>query len=488
MKKIKILTVILIIAVLTMIAFFGIYTHVQNRMENQVKDYEYAMDLKGTRNIRLKVNTENKTTIKDSEGKEVTDSDSLTDEELAQKGYTKEETPYNDESVLNAENYKKTKDILEKRLNKLNIDNYTIKLDEETGDIVLEIAESDDTDTIVSNINTVGKFEIIDSDTNEVLMDNSDIKLSNVMYGSGSSSTSTTSSGTTVYLNIEFTKNGASKLENISTEYTNTTSDNTTSNTVTNSDENTTTDSSSTAKKVTMKIDDEEIMSTSFDETLKTGKMQLSIGKASTDKTTIQGYVDQATAIATVLDTGNLPVKYDIDENKYVLSDITSNELQIVEYAILGIVIIALIVLIVRYKSFGFIGAISYIGLAAILVLTIRYANVILSLEGIFAVVLILILNYIFTNRILSKLQKTLNEKKINKEKLEKEDITNITKVTYKDFFIKIIPICITVITFCFIKWAPMSSFGMVMFWGILLIAIYNFIITNNFLKIKDEK
>ena len=96
---------------------------------------------------------------------------------------------------------------------------FNLKIDESTGDILLEIAENDNTDSIVSNIGTVGKFEIIDSETKEVLMDNNDIKLANVMYGSSNSSTTSSSSGTTVYLNIEFTKEGAKKLEDISSKY-----------------------------------------------------------------------------------------------------------------------------------------------------------------------------------------------------------------------------------------------------------------------------
>ena len=71
MKKLKMLTIVLVVILITMIAFGGIYIQKQNRMENIIKNYSYAMDLKGARNIRLKVNQENKTVIKDSEGKEV---------------------------------------------------------------------------------------------------------------------------------------------------------------------------------------------------------------------------------------------------------------------------------------------------------------------------------------------------------------------------------------------------------------------------------
>ena len=311
MKKLKMLTIVLVVILITMIAFGGIYIQKQNRMENIIKNYSYAMDLKGARNIRLKVNQENKTVIKDSEGKEVESSEDLTDDKIKEKGYTKEEIPYNSQESQKEENYKESKRIIEERLKSLKITDYNIKIDESTGDILLEIAENDNTDSIVSNIGTVGKFEIIDSETKEVLMDNKDIKLANVMYGSSNSSTTSSSSGTTVYLNIEFTKEGAKKLEDISSKYVKTsTSDNTTDNT-----DSSDTTTSSTEKKITMKIDDEEIMSTSFDETLKTGKIQLSIGKATTDSKTLQGYVSQASNIAVVLDSGKMPIKYDVDEN-----------------------------------------------------------------------------------------------------------------------------------------------------------------------------
>ena len=39
MKKIKLLTIILLIVLITMVAFFGVYVPVQNRMEDKVKDY-----------------------------------------------------------------------------------------------------------------------------------------------------------------------------------------------------------------------------------------------------------------------------------------------------------------------------------------------------------------------------------------------------------------------------------------------------------------
>ena len=481
MKKIKLLTIILGIVLVTMVAFFGVYVPIQNRMENKVRDYEYGMDLNGGRNVRLTVDTSTDTIIKDANGNEVTDADNLTDEELAAQGYTKEETGVNSEDVLNEENYQKSKDIIEKRLQALGVDNYVIKLDEESGDILVEIPENDNTDSVISNLGTTGKFEIVDSTTQEVLMDNNDIKSARVMYGSNSSTTST---GTTVYLDIEFNKEGKNKLRDISNTYVESNTTNDTNTTNTESTDNTSTDDSSSTetstKEITMKIDDEEIMTTSFDETIETGRLQLSVGAATTDTDTLQNYINQASSMAIVLDNGNMPVTYTVEGNEYILSDVTQNEINIIGYVMLGLAAIALIVLILRYKTNGLINAFSYVGLAALFVLLIRYANVIISIESIFGIAVVLILNYIFVNKLLSKLKK--------EEKVDKPVISEAFKETYKEFFIRIIPICIAVITFCFIRWEPLSSFGMVMFWGIALIAVYNIAITNLLVRVKESK
>lgn len=492
MKKVKILTITLVSVLIALVAIFGIYMPIQNRMENKVKEYSYSMDLKGAREVILNVaeeseETENEEAESDEKTEnEETVNDEETENENEETEQVDEETE-NDEEINNEENYKKSKKIIENRLKKLNVDNYTIKLDEQTGKIVIEIPENDNTDNIISNIVTIGKFEIIDTDTEEVLMDNDDIKLVNVMYGSNSSGT--TSSGTTVYLNIEFTKDGANKLEDISntylkadeeaenTEETDQTDEEQTENTEETEQADEETDETK-EKTITMKIDDETIMSTSFDEPITTGKLQLSVGNSSTDKKTLNSYIEQASNMATILNTGSIPVKYEVEGNQYILSDITKDNLKIVKWIIAGVAVIALIILVLRFKFNGALSAISYIGLISLFLILIRYANVVLSLEGIVGIILIMILNYIFTNILLSKLN----------NKTEKETVNNIIKETYKEFAIKIVPILIAVITFCFIKWAPISSFGMVAFWGIVVIAIYNLVITNNLLKINASK
>lgn len=433
-KIIKIITIALLVVLISMIGFFGIYKQNQNRVEDITKGYSYAMDIKGSRNIEL---------------------------------VTKEDGQEN----LTEENFKKSKKIIEDRLKELNITNYILRLNETKGNISIELEENTNTDDIISSIYSQGKFEIIDEQTQEVLMNNNDIKSSQVLYSS-------TSSGTSVYLEIAFNKDGKEKIKNISETYvksgeqTEEAQNQTTEENVT-SEENT--ENESKDKKIIMKIDDKEIMTTSFDEPITTGKIQLSVGTATTNTDTLQDYMKQAQAVAISLDKGKLPIKYEMEHNEFIYSNITEQNLKIAKIIIASIILIGIILLIFRYKINGLLSGISFIGLIALYLLLIRYANVLISIEGILGIIVVLVLNYIFNIMLLKHITQQSN-------------INKATKETYKKFILRIIPICIISIAFCFIKWIPLSSFGMTMFWGLVLSLVYNLIITRTLLKIEQEE
>ena len=208
MKIIKILTISLMIVLISMIGFFGIYKQNKNQMSNVIKDYSYAMDIKGARTVKLKVNTD-----------------------------------VSDESKTE-ENYNTAKEIIEKRLKSLKVQEYNINLNTKTGDIIIEVPEDSNTDTVVSNLNTIGKFEIIDSNTKEVLLENSHIKSSDVLYNNATS-------GTTVYLEIAFDKDGKNKLEEISRTYVPSEENDTTS-----EENNTTSEDNATEENTTEETED----------------------------------------------------------------------------------------------------------------------------------------------------------------------------------------------------------------------------------------
>ena len=372
MKAIKLTTIILLIVLISMIGFFGIYKQNKNQMSNIIKDYTYAMDINGARNVRLVVDTEN-------------------------------------EEEKTVENYKKAQKIIEKRLKDAGVQEYNINLNETTGAITIEMPENTDTDSKVSNLNTTGKFEIKDESTDEVLLNNDDIKSSEVLYN-------TTSNGTAVYLSIDFNKEGKNKLEEISKKYThshdeetNEATSNETETETNETTENSTEENSEETKnenKIKMEIDGQQIMSTSFEEPITNGKIQLSVGTASTDTKTIQGYFTQAQNVATVLDNGNLPVKYNVEKNQYILSNITEENLKCVAVAGCIVALIGIVILTIVFKTNGLVAGISEIGLAAIYLIVLRYTNVMISIESIVGIALILVLNYIFTFMILNNIKK----------------------------------------------------------------------------------
>ena len=471
-RKLKLITEILAIIVICLISFVGIYTKNANRMENQVKDYDLSKDLKGYRELVFKVS--DATEVLDSNGKVVGNTDEYGDSSIETNSYKKSENKINASEDLTKENYEKAKSIIEKRLKSLNVEDYNLSLDEENGNIYLQIPENSDTDHTVSNILQVAKFEIKDQDdTSNVLVTNDDLKKISAVYN-------TTSSGTTVYLQIEFNKNGKNILKQISTgdyatdeNLTNTTNTtgNTSENENTNSNENTSSEEETkTQKKIILSIDNNDMITTSFDDPIEDGIIDLSMNKATTDQDSISDTLQSASTIAAVVNSGKMPLTYKVAENNYVNTDITSNMLKKAMYVVIAIVIVALVVLIIKYKSVGLLASISYIGFVGLELLLIRYTNVTISLESIVAGIILLAVNYLITYRLI-KVHETDSE-------LKKKVYSN----EFKSIIIKSIPIFIIAIIFVFMKWTKIATFGMFMFWGFLLSIIYNYIVTKDML------
>lgn len=453
--NLKVVLTILIVILLVMVSFFGIYTKKNGTYSNIIKDYNLAMELEGARQVVLKPDESTEKVTKDSDGNVV---ENATDDEIKEKGYTTEDTPVNSEEVLNKENFDESKKIISKRLEDYKFDEYQIKEDTDNGTIILELAENDDTDTVLSVINQQGKFEIKDSESKEVLMDNSMIKESKVLYNN-------TTSGTSVYLDIVFNKEGKQKLEQISKDYATNKEETSSENT-----ENSTEDTSKTQKEISMEIDGQTMLTTSFDQPVTNGELQLTVGSSSKDTETLQKSIQQAKSTATVLSSGKMPVKYKADTNKYIKENISDKQIKIVAIATTIAIALVSILLIIKYKLKGFLTAILSIGFIAVSLLIIRYTNVYISIAGLIGIITIAIINYLLQFSILK------NENKSEEEKV------SILKI-YAKFLFTILPIFIISLVFSFATSVLLNSFGMIVFWGILITFLYNIIFTNNILK-----
>ena len=451
-KKLSIVLILLIIILISIISFVGIFYQNKNEMDNVVPDYKLGADLSGYRRIVL-----------------VVDDD---DEE-------------NTEDVLNYDNYVKSANIIKERLRSMKVQDFTVRCDETTGQIEITIPEDTQTEYILADITQKGKFEIQNNSNKEVLMNNDDIKSTDVKVQQSSYNTSYYQ----IYMDINFNGKGAKKFKNITAEYQNTVTNDTSTNyiagtstansTSTNETVNETTNEASneTSEEFTEETDDTievglyidgtEMMSTSFDEVIDNGVMSLTLGSAtSTESRDILKY--QAESLAAILENDPMPIQYSITGNLYISSPIEQSTINILIIVGICIAIVMFIVAIVTYKLNGLAISICSVGFIALYLLILRYTNVIITLEGIFSIGLVFVINYLFNIMILNRLQKNI-EKTFSKA---------ITK-----FSLSMIPMLILAVVCCFSSWMSLFSFGMILFWGLVTSIVYNVLLTRIFLK-----
>lgn len=449
MKALKRTLIILVIILLALISFGGIFIQKTKFVENILPEFKLGAELSGTRNIGLVVSTATDTIIYDKDGNVV---------EKEGEGTTKQEVPVNPTETLTEENYRLAKEVIEKRLNSIKavdanlnvkkaVDYYEIKQNEQNGNIVVKIPENSDTDMVLQYMAIKGTFNVVD-EQNNVLMNNSDIKKAQVVYNS-------TDSGISVYLTIQFNKEGTQKLKDISNTFIKTTDE----------------EGKETTKKISIKIDNTTVLSTYFSEEISTGMIQLTFGTASSKSEDLRNYVQEANNLATLLNTGNLPIAYTVDENRYILPDISNETFFVPAIIVLSIMVIAVLFLIIKYRVKGILGALSFTGYIASLLIIIRLTNVVVSIDGMVGILISIALNYVFIVYLL------------NGKKKEEQELTY--KQGFINFLFVLIPIAVTTIIFSFISWIPIYSFGMTMFWGIVLIMLYNVILTKPLLFTK---
>lgn len=432
-KGLKITVIVLLIILLSMVSFIGIYVQDKNQVKNILPEYILSRDLKGHRRIELKVNDEVKETKKyDADNNLITDDTT----EVART----EEIKVNSEEMLTKENYEASKKVIEKRLEEMQVNNYDIRQNLENGTIILELPEDNNTDRIVGQLSLQGKFEIVDKDTNEVLMTNDDLKSVQSRYGT-----------TSIVLNIQFNKEGTEKFKNITNTYVQTTK--------TVEQEGKEAKEETETKEISIKIDDTTLLSTYFSEQITNGLLQLSVG-SSTNSTTeeLQEYAKEATSMAALLDSGKMPIVYEVEQNKYILSEVTQDVITKVIVVSIIVLTLAIIYLIIKYKGKGILAGISIIGYVALLLLVIRYANVEASIAGIIEILFSTLINYMLVVSM-------LKEEKINN--------------AIKKYSLILIPTLVIAIAFTFANIAV----GTVLFWGIVIAILYNISITNLLLR-----
>ena len=415
-KPLIILAYVIVILLISLVSFGGIYVKDKNKMTNVLRDYILGTDLGASRNIVIKVDEEN-------------------------------------EDLLTEENYAKARDIVVSRLKYMKLDYYEMKFDESTGPIYMDVPENSRADYAAQYSVTKGEFKIEDNDTGELLLSKADVKEAKVQY-------QTTESGTTVVLNIEFNKDGAEKLRNISNTYV----------------KSTDSEGNDTTKKIKMSLDDTTIMTTYFAQEMTDGQMQVSLGTSS-DSEQIQNRITQATNIAVFLNTDTMPLTYKIDVNKSVYSSLTDNVLKIAIIVSIVIFALLLIYMIIKYKKEALLAVVTNIGFVAILLLIIRYTNVDITLTGLITIPISVIIQYVFLMNIL----------KVKTEKIDNDSKVKRVKETIRSGIEKLIPVAVIAVVFALTKWETVYSAGMLLFWEIAVLILYN-LSTLKIMFLKNEQ
>ncbi len=188
-------------------------------------------------------------------------------------------------------------------------------------------------------------------------------------------------------------------------------------------------------------------------------KIMLTYGYTN-DTEELQTAIENASNAAILLNSGSAPLVYEYSSETNE-SNIDTALITIYVISIGAVFVIAYIYLVIKFKAKGLITVYFQVGYLAVLLLIIRLTNVILTMEGIAGIVISMVLEYIFSYMILNAMVK---------------ESEGMYKKANLQFFLNTLPVYVIAVSFTFALRANINSFGMTLFWGIIIIYVYNFI------------
>lgn len=447
--------IILVLSLLMFASFFGVYKKNENGEKvNLLPNLKLGMEFGKTRTITANVSEQTTKTIYDAEGNIITPEDGV--EYTEEAGYKTVETPVNDASIKTLENYRKTKDIIEKRLEGNNIADFNIELDEKTGQIKLQIPENESADEIEYLIKNTGSLILLDNETFEVVFDNSYFDKAEVMRSQGDIETG-------IFLQLSFNEEGTKRINELADIYKTTTEEQT--------DETGETKQVEKSKSVWVILNDSFLGATVLPNIVYDGKIILTFA-ASSDTKELNEAVKSASQQAVLLNSGTTPLQYEYSD-EVVETNITTQSILLYLSAIGMVFLLAYAYLIIKFKAKGFISIYFQVGYLAVLLLLLRLTSVTITMEGMAAIIISLILDYIFTYITLTNLN---------------TEVEGMYKKSNLQFLFNSLPIYIIALVFTYGKLTYINSFGMTLFWGIIMVYLYNYVFTKFIYENLSEK
>lgn len=454
LKRVRTIAILLITLLIIVIGFFGVYAKIKGIWSNVLPEYNLGMEFAGytelhfeldsteeTKDIYVDENGNYKGDVISSSTEESSDEIAQEDEVEGQYKIENRTIRKNDTSKINIENFEKAKKIIQNRLEKYDLYEYNLRQDSVTGKIVLEVPNDDNLDLKASLVSTIGTIQFVDSQTGVILLDDT-----NLVNATPYSRTNDDGEYE-VYLQLDFDAEGKEILKDITSKYIATVD----------------AEGNSTTNYVEVRLDDQAIISTHFQETIESGTVHVPMGNATTDYAEYYEILESVQEVANIVNEENLPLYYVVSDEIFVQSRVTENVklVAIIVYAVLTLSIS--LYMIIKYKFEGLRQAILNIGYVAALTIIFRYANVIITYNSVIALAGVIVINYIFALKLLKKL-KTAESRKI------------ALKETLKELYLAIVPVCIIAIIFTFMSAVIINSVGMTIFWGLLLQLLFSLI------------
>lgn len=450
MKKYKTLitvVIILLVAAIIFVSFFGINVkNDQGEKRNLIPDYKMGMEFTNAKEIIATVNDGISTeTIKDKDGNIVEPEEGV--EYTEENGYTTEITKINPDEVRTVENYKKTRDVIQEKLKNMGTAEYNVTLNEETGEIRIKVPDNDDYEKVTDFVQRPGSLVLLDLTSFEFVFDNSYVKTSRVVTRQGDLEAG-------VFLEIEPTEEGVAKLQELGQKYTEA---NKTTQTITNEDG--TTSEQEIDYTLYIMLNGMPLGATYIDNITYDNKIMIPFAVSSNNEELNQA-IREAQVESVILNAGTLPISYEFNDDSVENSIYVETALWFI--GIMGAIFVVLFVyLIIRFRAKGFISMYFQIGFFALMLLIIRYTDVTLTTEGIAGMFTAILVNYIFNHIMLRNV---------------KQKTPGMYKNTNLKFLFYTLPIFIIAIVFTFESKVTLASFGMTLFWGMIITYIYNFV------------
>lgn len=448
MKKnytLKIVLAMLFVVLVSLVSFVGVY-----KGKNLLKEYSLGKDFSDRKVVTFSVKEDATTEEQNTENEEANSEEQNTENGTDEANTTEQNTENsteeqnNEKEEANSEEqknenvqtdeqkeYKNSKNIIEKRLAAMNSEEYDIRLNERTGNLVIEVPSDMDA-SYLSEIVSKGKAQILNQSTNETIIETNGFKNASTRIDS------TSYAKPVVLLSIKFTNDAKKTFKNVNTKYT---------------------DSEGKESEATFAftLNGETLYSDtaeSFANTAKNGSLELVLGQED-DEENLEADYQSALALVSIINSGEISTDYKLESVKIVSSNINIKTIIII-VAIIGLIM--LVYAIYKVKKKGILPVLSLIGLVATILLVLRYTNVKITLFTILGLAVIVLSNYILILKTLS------NDKTFKQNFIEMLNI--------------LVPCLIVAVVFCCSPYLQLATMGMTIFWGIIVMFIYNAIIT----------